>query len=184
MKLRLGVACALGVLVLGPIFVVVLTRQRLESRKRHCVENLREISTWFSSYQARYHAYPRFGEQTWFGQLWDSGIAMEGDRFRCPVRGVQGPGTHYLGCVQSTITYPGFGPTVYPSNGTITDGAPPDWPMACDGDAEDGPNHPDRTTHVLFFQGRVDSFAVDSPTDLAIRSMLGPVKWAAPAGNK
>ena len=71
----------------------------------------------------------------------------------------------------------------------INDGAPPDLPIACDDDdpATGEPNHgigDDR--NVLFFQGRVDVFAVGNPTGDAADDLLDDTTggWAAPAGTK
>ncbi|MCE9581393.1 MAG: hypothetical protein K8T20_02635, partial [Planctomycetes bacterium] len=66
--------------------------------------------------------------------------------------------------------------------------APPDLPLACDDDVAAGvPNHgtgDDR--NVLFFQGRVDVFAIASPTETAVDALLAPTNtgWAAPASTK
>ena len=57
--------------------------------------------------------------------------------------------------------------------------------MCTDDNQGTTPNHgtgDDR--NVLFFQGRVDVFAIGSPTEAAVDTLLATVSWVAPAGTK
>jgi len=183
---------AFVLIVAAALVVPQLTHTRHGgSRKSHCKNSLKQIGIYFALYESKYKRYPMPGAATWFGLLWKKELATDGNLFRCAVRGKSGNGTHYCGITGpgSWITETASGRKYYawPASG-LDDQAPADLPMACDGDDEQGvPNHgADGDRNVLFFQGRVDVFAIGSPTERNVSAVLGPTTqgWAAPPGTK
>ncbi|MCC6738251.1 MAG: hypothetical protein IT452_04340 [Planctomycetia bacterium] len=160
------------------------------SRKTDCKNSLKQIGVYFALYESKFKAYPTPGAATWFAQLWQRDLATDGNLFRCAMRGKAAAGTHYNvlpasgAWVNPSGTTPGactWGPTGLDDKTT-----PPDFPMACDGNDSAGvPNHgKGGDLNVLFFQGRVDVFAIGSPTETAVSSLLIPSSWAAPVGTR
>ncbi|KAF0243623.1 MAG: hypothetical protein FD180_3227 [Planctomycetota bacterium] len=184
---------AFVLIVAAALVVPQLTHTRHGgSRKTDCKNSLKQIGIYFCLYESKYKCYPVPGDATWFGQLWANDLATDGNLFRCAVRGKSGTGTHYNG-----ITGPGswgydteWGRKVYTwtASGISDKDAPRDLPMACDGDDDQGdPNHgAGGDLNVLFFNGRVDVFAIGSPTERDVSALLGPTTqgWAAPAGTR
>ena len=173
--------------ILAALLLPALAAARKASRKTDCKNSLKQIGVYFYLYESKFKAYPTTGASTWFQLLWRPDMASDGNLFRCAVVGKAGTGTHYKG-VPSTgsITPTGGGTYTWTATG-ITGGAPPDLPMACDDDQSGTPNHgtgDDR--NVLFFQGRVDVFAIGSPMEGTVNTLLISTTsgWAAPAGTK
>ncbi|KAF0243619.1 MAG: hypothetical protein FD180_3223 [Planctomycetota bacterium] len=179
-----------------------LCSSRRSSRKTDCKNSLKQIGIYFTLYEGKFHRYPTPGSATWFSAIWRPDMATDGNLFRCAVVGKAGTGTHYRGLVgaggwnSGTPSAPAW--YSWPASG-IDEHAPPDLPMACDGDQHGVPNHnvhrrsgfcgdsssgDDR--NVLFFQGRVDVFAIGSPMETRVYGLLGETNggWAAPAGTK
>jgi hypothetical protein len=184
---RGGVVIALIVgIVLASILVVEASAMRRESRHKKCAYNLRQIGVYFTAYERKFGAYPQIGMSTWFGQLWTSGIASDSEVFRCPFIDSHMPRTDYRGIALPGSYFPVGGAT-YSWTDFITDGAPPDLAMALDDDFEGTPNHGKATDrNVLFFQGRVDSFEIGSPSEQIFLRWCQSMRqgWAAPAGMK
>lgn len=172
------VGCALG-----PVFT---HRGHGNSRKVDCKNSLKQIGVYFSLYEGKFGHYPAYGSD-WFAAIWRPDMAGDGNLFRCAVRGKAGSGTHYLEApVSGTWVPPSGGPAYSWTAAGITDGAPPDLPLVADGNFPDGkPNHGwDEDRNVLFFQGRVDVFAIGSPVEQEVTSLLRPATWSAPVGTK
>jgi prepilin-type N-terminal cleavage/methylation domain-containing protein len=175
--------------ILAALLLPALAAARKSSRKTDCKNSLKQIGVYFTLYESKFKAYPTPGAATWFGLLWRPDMASDGNLFRCAVVGKGGTGTHYAGIVGAGAYTPGGGVTYTWTSGGITDGAPPDLPIACDDDnpATDQPNHGEGDDlNVLFFQGRVDNFSFDNPTGVLIDDLLDDTTsgWAAPAGTK
>jgi prepilin-type N-terminal cleavage/methylation domain-containing protein len=174
--------------ILAALLLPALSAARKSSRKTDCKNSLKQIGVYFALYEAKFKAYPTPGEATWFGLLWECGLATDGNVFRCAVRGKSGTGTHYAGIVGPGTYAPIGGLTYAWGADGITDAAPPDLPMACDDDDDTGTlNHGENTDrNVLFFQGRVDVFEVGNPTEIIVDALLDEttVGWAAPEGTK
>lgn len=173
--------------ILAALLLPALAAARKSSRKTDCKNSLKQIGVYFALYESKFKEYPTPGAATWFGLLWRPGLAQDGNLFRCAVVGKSGSGTHYQGIIgPGSYTPPSASPYSWGGAG-IGDGAPPDLPIACDDDQGTTPNHgsgDDR--NVLFFQGRVDGFPIDSPTEHAVNSILSPTNgaWTAPVGSK
>ncbi|MCE9584985.1 MAG: hypothetical protein K8T20_21040 [Planctomycetes bacterium] len=177
--------------VLAAFILPAFTHTHGHSRKTDCKNSLKQIGIYFALYESKYKAYPTPGAATWFAQLWAPDMATNGNLFRCAVRGKAGAGTHYLALAGSG-TWPVEtvrGTERYTWGATaLDDHAPADLPIAGDGDDEHGvPNHgagDDR--NILFFSGRVDVFAIGSPTEARALSVLDPPTrgWSAPAETK
>lgn len=174
--------CASVFVILASLSFVALNFESTGSRKRKCADHLRLIGAYFATYEAKYSRYPHFGARTWFGDLWASGIATDGDVFRCPCVKDHGPGTHYLGLAQMLSTHPSQG-EICARVGSTSNAALPDWPMACDDDYDGHPNHPDATRNVLQFSGVVFECTIGDNADQHLY-VLGRMNWAAPAGTK
>ncbi|KAF0240001.1 MAG: hypothetical protein FD180_5097 [Planctomycetota bacterium] len=173
--------------ILAALLLPALAAARKSSRKTDCKNSLKQIGIYFAMYSSQYREYPAVGAATWFGMLWKTPLAQDGNLFRCAVVGKAGTGTHYKGITGAgSYTPTGMGTYTWTSTG-LTDSAPADLPIACDDDQAGIPNHgngDDR--NILFFQGRVDVFAMGSPIELAASALLGTTSsgWAAPAGIK
>lgn len=195
----------LVVVTIAAMFVAFATpticTSRKSSRKTDCKNSLKQIGIYFTLYESKFHRYPTPGASTWFSALWRPDLATDGNLFRCASVGKSGTGTHYRGIVGPGCWNHGSAgaPAWYawPASG-IDEHAPPDLPMACDGDQGGVPNHDvhrsrgcgDSSTggdrNVLFFQGRVDVFAIGSPVETQVHGLLGETTggWTAPAGTK
>ena len=173
--------------ILAALLLPALAAARKASRKTDCKNSLKQIGVYFAMYDSRYRGYPVPGAATWFQLLWEPSLASDGNLFRCAVVGKGGSGTHYKGITGAgTYTPTGMLPYTWTSSG-LTDSAPADLPVACDDDQAGTPNHgtgDDR--NILFYQGRVDVFAIGSPVETAANTLLGSTNsgWAAPAGIK
>ena len=173
--------------ILAALLLPALAAARKSSRKTDCKNSLKQIGVYFAMYSGQFRAYPAPGAATWFGSLWQTPLAQDGNLFRCAVVGKAGTGTHYKGITGAgSYTPTGMGTYTWTSTG-IMDSAPADLPIACDDDQVGMPNHgngDDR--NILFFQGRVDVFAMGSPVEMAASALLGSTSaaWAAPAGIK
>lgn len=175
--------------ILAALLLPALAAARKASRKTDCKNSLKQIGIYFSLYESKFKSYPTPTAGTWFQLLWRSDMATDGNLFRCAVVGKSGAGTHFQGLTATGGSYAPAGGASYtvPSTG-IGDSAPPDLPLACDDDVSSGvPNHgtgDDR--NVLFFQGRVDVFAIASPTETAVDALLASTNsgWSAPASTK
>ncbi|MEK7469547.1 MAG: hypothetical protein AAB074_19415 [Planctomycetota bacterium] len=133
---------------------------RGQSLKRDRGNSLKQLGIYFALYEGKYKRYPPSVEDLQRGLDLASGI------FACPRCGKS-----FTPLFDAPGTYTPTGGATYSwTESGISDGAPPDLPLAfCEGCRADGGD-----TAVLFFQGRVDVFAVGSPTenvimDLAIR---------------
>ena len=172
--------------ILAALLLPALAAARKASRKTDCKNSMKQIGVYFALYESKFKAYPTPGGDTWFGLLWRADMATDGNLFRCAVVGKAGTGCHFQGLTAGGGSYTPAGGSAYsiPTAG-ITDGAPPDFPMCTDDNQGTTPNHgtgDDR--NVLFFQGRVDVFAIGSPTEAAVDTLLATVSWVAPAGTK
>ncbi len=173
--------------ILAALLLPALAAARKASRKTDCKNSLKQIGVYFALYETKFRAYPTPGASTWFGLLWRPELAQDGNLFRCAVVGKGGTGTHYQGIIAGgTYTPAGMGAYTWTATG-IGDGAPADLPVACDDNQGSTPNHgPGDDRNILFFQGRVDVFAMGSPFEVAADGLLGSTTtgWAAPAGAK
>jgi prepilin-type N-terminal cleavage/methylation domain-containing protein len=173
--------------ILAALLLPALASARKASRKTDCKNSLKQIGVYFAMYSQEFRAYPTPGAGTWFQLLWSTPLAQDGNLFRCAVVGKSGTGTHYKGITGAgSYTPTGTGTYTWTASG-LTDSAPGDLPIGCDDDQAGTPNHgtgDDR--NVLFYQGRVDVFAIGSPTETAVNTLLGTTTtgWAAPAGLK
>jgi prepilin-type N-terminal cleavage/methylation domain-containing protein len=172
--------------ILAALLLPALAAARKASRKTDCKNSLKQIGIYFSLYESKFKSYPTCSGADWFALLWRADMATDGNLFRCAVVGKAGTGTHYQGLVATGGAYAPAGGASYtvPAIG-IGDSAPPDLPLACDDNQGTVPNHgtgDDR--NVLFFQGRVDVFAIGSPTETAVDGLLASGSWAAPASTK
>jgi prepilin-type N-terminal cleavage/methylation domain-containing protein len=168
--------------ILAALLLPALAAARKSSRKTDCKNSLKQIGIYFSLYESKFKSYPTAGggAAEWFNLLWRPDMATDGNLFRCAVVGKAGTGTHYL-CLPAASTYTPTGGASYTwTAGSIGDGAPPDLPMGCDTATNHGTGD-DR--NVLFFQGRVDVFAIGSPLEGTLSIMVAS-GWAAPAGTK
>lgn len=175
------------IVVLVAFLVPFNVRTNCGSRKTSCKNSLKQLGIYFALYESKYKAYPPPGADTWFALLWRKDMATDGNLFRCAVRGKSGAGTHYWGLKESgTWGHPGSPPYSWGSAGLDDKLTPPDFPIAADGNDERGvPNHgPGDDRNILFFQGRVDVFAIGAPTEVDDMKALCPSSWAAPAGTK
>lgn len=168
----------------------ITTTRHGGSRKSDCKNSLKQIGVYFALYESKFKAYPTPGAATWFAQLWHRDMSTDGNLFRCAVRGKAGAGTHYnvlpdSGAWTHETT---DGPKIFTWGPAGLDDktTPSDLPIACDGDDPAGvPNHgKGEDRNVLFFQGRVDVFAIGSPTEAVFSRLLIPSSWAAPVGTK
>lgn len=181
----LAVMAGVVLLFLLVIEIPTFVRMHRESQVRECADRLRQVGVYFKTYESRYHAYPTPGASTWFGELWTSGVATDGEVFRCPFVQARGPATHFRG-----LRAPGsmvFGATYSWTATGITNGAPLDLPMAGDDDQAGVPNHGRETErNFLCLSGRVEAFAIGTPTEQVLLGLLEPTNrgWAAPAGTK
>jgi prepilin-type N-terminal cleavage/methylation domain-containing protein len=173
--------------ILAALLLPALAAARKSSRKTDCKNSLKQIGVYFALYESKFKSYPTPTAADWFGLLWRPDMATDGNLFRCAVVGKAGTGTHYQGITGAGSYTPLGAPTYsWPATG-ITDGAPPDLPMGCDDDQSGIPNHGNNDDrNVLFFQGRVDVFAIGNPTEVAVNALLNPTNggWAAPVGTK
>ena len=171
--------------ILAALLLPALAAARKSSRKTDCKNSLKQIGVYFALYESKFKAYPTTGAGSWYMLLWRPDMATDGNLFRCAVVGKAGTGTHYQ-VLPSTGSYtPTSAPTYTWTASGITDSAPPDLPMGCDGDTAGAPNHgtgDDR--NILFFQGRVDVFAIGSPVESAVNTLMIADTWVAPAGTK
>jgi prepilin-type N-terminal cleavage/methylation domain-containing protein len=176
--------------ILAALLLPALAAARKSSRKTDCKNSLKQIGVYFALYESKFKAYPTIGASTWFDLLWRPDMAQDGNLFRCAVVGKgRASGTDYQGITVGGSFTPSGGTTYTWTTVGITDAAPPDLPMACDMGSNTvvsgAPNHGiGDDANVLFFQGRVDVFAVTSPTWTAIDGVLNNITWAAPAGTK
>lgn len=173
--------------VLAAIAIGVQALVRRGNRKEVCRDHLLQIGRAFTAYEAKYHRYPTTGPKRWFRDLWEYGCVPDPGVFRCPYIRGEAPRTDYMGLSVSGTLSPAAGAAYTWTSSGITDGAPPDLPMACDGDTTEGPNHGvGEDVNVLFFQGRVYPFSIGSPSEGVYRGLLVPaaLQWQAPAGTK
>lgn len=173
--------------ILAALLLPALAAARKSSRKTDCKNSLKQMGIYYALYEGKFKAYPTPGAATWFGLMWRPDMATDGNLFRCAVVGKSGTGTHYKG-ITGAGSYTPIGGATYTWTATgITDGAPPDLPMGCDDVQAGTPNHgTGDDINVLFFQGRVDVFAIGSPTEGVVNALLGSTTsgWAAPAGTR
>ena len=170
--------------ILAALLLPALAAARKSSRKTDCKNSLKQIGVYFALYESKFKAYPTVGGGTWFGLLWRPDMASDGNLFRCAVVGKAGTGTHYNGITGAGSYTPAGGTSYTWTAAGITDAAPPDLPMACDIGGST-PNHgTGDDINVLFFQGRVDVFAIGSPTEGLVTALLATTSWSAPAGTK
>lgn len=178
------------IVVLVAFLVPINVCGRGHSRKTDCKNSLKQIGVYFALYESKYKASPTPGAATWFALLWSKEMATDGNLFRCAVRGKAGAGTHFWGLKESgtwsNSDKPGSPRYTWGAAGLDENFTPPEFPIAACGNDEHGvPYHgkgDDR--NILFYQGRVDVFAIGAPKEAEAMGVLCPSSWAAPAGTK
>jgi len=172
--------------ILAALLLPALAAARKSSRKTDCKNSLKQIGVYVQLYEGKYKAYPTTGG-TFLQLLWTSGFATDGNLFRCAVVGKAGTGTHYNGLVAGGSYTPAGAAAPYTWTAAgITDAAPPDLPISRDGNNNGGAANHGATDdrNILFFQGRVDVFAIGSTMEAAAVPILTAGTWAAPVGTK
>ncbi len=156
-----------GLGLLGLLLLPVMVAARQSDRKTHVRNALKQLGVYYALYEGQFKAYP---SNTPAFEDWLQKCGMDAKELltcsRCGNRlsllwEVAPSGSYEpQGCVK--YTWPDTGPT---------DGAPPDLPIAwhrCPlANVGDDLN-------VLYFQGRVDVFAIGSPAEEAILNIGRP----------
>jgi hypothetical protein len=165
----LGVLLVLGALGLlaAAMYPTWLATQN-SKRKTEAKIDLKQLGIYCALYEGKYRAYPRSM------RVLEDALRKEGvDTAKIFYCAKCGNRVTFLDEVAPSGSYTPRGGATYTWTGTgITDGAPPDLPLAwhrCPlATSNDDMN-------VLFFQGRVDVFAIGSPSEQALLELEHPL---------
>lgn len=128
-------------------------------RPRDPKNSLKQLGVYFALYEGKFKKYPP--------SLDDMAreLKVSPDEFKCPHCG-----SNYVYIPERPGTWsPVPGPPYSWTSNGITEGAPPDLPIAL---CEHCASTPGKDCEVLFFQGRVDVLASGSPTAIGILELL------------